>query len=72
MSVRGLILLLAFQLAGTALSLWLLPALPGPILGMLLALAWLGLDGIVTPHAAWHTSGTRRPAPAGWGRARGS
>lgn len=45
MSVHGLLLLLAFQLAGTALSLWLLPALPGPILGMLLALAWLGLDG---------------------------
>lgn len=42
MSVPGLLLLLAFQLAGTALSFWLLPVLPGPILGMLLALAWLG------------------------------
>lgn len=45
MSVRGLLQLLAFQLAGTALNLWLLPALPGAILGMLLALAWLGLAG---------------------------
>lgn len=45
MSVRGLLLLLVFQLAGTALNLWLLSALPGPILGMLLALAWLGIEG---------------------------
>jgi putative effector of murein hydrolase LrgA (UPF0299 family) len=44
MSVLGLLLLLAFQMTGTALSHWLLPVLPGPILGMLLALAWLGLD----------------------------
>lgn len=48
MTIRGLIMLLLFQLLGTALSLWLLPALPGPILGMLLAVVYL----------CFHESGT--------------
>lgn len=47
MLLRGLTLLILFQLAGTALSRLLVPALPGPILGMLLLFAFLAARGQV-------------------------
>ncbi len=50
MLLRGLTILVFFQLLGTALSVLLLPALPGPIIGLLLLfgfLAWRG--GVPAP-----------------------
>ena len=40
MVVRGLTILVLFQLLGTALSVLLVPVLPGPILGLLLLLVF--------------------------------
>lgn len=45
MVLRGLLALLLFQFSGSLLGAALLPALPGPVLGMLLATLWLALPG---------------------------
>lgn len=47
MLLRGLSWLVLCQLLGTVLNVLLLPMLPGPILGMLLLLAFLMLRGEV-------------------------
>lgn len=48
MLLRGLTWLVLFQLIGTALNALLLPMLPGPIIGLLLLLAWLIFQGEVS------------------------
>ena len=45
MLLRGISWLVLFQLLGTGLSVWLLPMLPGPIIGMLLLFVFLVLRG---------------------------
>ncbi len=47
MLLRGLTLLIFFQVLGTALSVLLVPALPGPIIGLLLLFGFLLLRGQV-------------------------
>lgn len=47
MLLRGLTQLVLFQLLGTALSVLLVPILPGPILGLLLLLIYLLARGRV-------------------------
>ena len=49
MLLRGLTWLVLFQLLGTALNHLLLPVLPGPIIGLVLLLAFLMLRGEVSP-----------------------
>lgn len=39
--IEGLLILLGFQAAGELLSWWLLPMIPGPVLGLVLLLAFL-------------------------------
>lgn len=41
--ISGLVRLLAFQGAGELVSVFLLPAIPGPVLGLILLVAWLRL-----------------------------
>ncbi|MCY1348050.1 Holin-like protein CidA [compost metagenome] len=48
-ALEGLLGLLLFQLLGSAVNARLLPMLPGPILGMLMLLAWLVLRGGEAP-----------------------
>ncbi|MBC3206693.1 CidA/LrgA family protein [Pseudomonas sp. SWRI111] len=47
MLLRGLTMLVLFQLLGTALNHLLLPILPGPIIGLLLLLVFLIMRGEV-------------------------
>ncbi|CAD5107280.1 CidA/LrgA family protein [Zestomonas carbonaria] len=47
MLLRGLTWLVLFQLLGTALNVLFLPMLPGPIIGLVLLLAFLMLRGEV-------------------------
>ena len=47
MLLRGLTMLVLFQLLGTALNHLLLPVLPGPIIGLLLLLVFLIMRGEV-------------------------
>lgn len=47
MLLRGLTWLVLFQLLGTAINHLLLPILPGPIIGLLLLLAFLMIRGEV-------------------------
>lgn len=47
MLLRGLTWLISFQLIGTALNVLFLPMLPGPIIGLLLLLAFLVWQGEV-------------------------
>jgi holin-like protein len=47
MLLRGLTMLVLFQLLGTALNHLLLPVLPGPIIGLLLLLVFLIVRGEV-------------------------
>lgn len=47
MLLRGVTLLVLFQLLGTVLNVLLLPRLPGPIIGMLLLLVFLLVRGDV-------------------------
>ena len=47
MLLRGLTMLVLFQLLGTALNHLLLPVLPGPIIGLLLLLVFLIIRGEV-------------------------
>ena len=49
MLLRGLTWLVLFQLIGTALTVLILPMLPGPIIGMLLMFAFLRIRGEVGP-----------------------
>ena len=46
--LRGLTWLILFQLLGTVLNVLLLPILPGPIIGLLLLLAFLRMRGEVS------------------------
>lgn len=46
--LRGLTVLMLLQLLGSAIHLTLLPMLPGPIIGLLLLLGWLLLQGEVS------------------------
>lgn len=48
MMVRGLFWLVLLQLFGVALNHWLLPMLPGSIIGLLLLSAWLLWRGAVS------------------------
>ena len=45
--IGGLVRLLAFQGAGELLSKFLLPLMPGPVIGLVLLVAWLRLRGRV-------------------------
>jgi len=47
MLLRGITWLVLFQLLGTGLNVWLLPMLPGPIIGMVLLFAFLVWNGEV-------------------------
>ncbi len=47
MMLRGLFWLVVLQLLGVALNQWLLPMLPGSIIGLLLLSAWLMWRGAV-------------------------
>ena len=47
MMLRGLFWLVLLQLLGVALNQWLLPKLPGSIIGLLLLSAWLMWRGTV-------------------------
>ena len=45
--ISGLLQILFFQGAGEVISRALFPTLPGPVIGLLLLLAWLGVRGHV-------------------------
>ena len=47
MLLDGLIYLVLFQILGTGVSVWLLPMIPGPIIGLVLLLAYLCIRGKV-------------------------
>lgn len=49
MPVNGLTWLVVLQLLGALLHQWLLPTLPGPIIGLLLLFVWLLLYGRLPP-----------------------
>ena len=50
--ISGLLQILFFQGAGEVLSKLLLPGLPGPVLGLVMLLAWLIYRGEVNPDLA--------------------
>jgi holin-like protein len=47
--IAGLLQLLVFQGLGELLAHFVVPAVPGPVLGLLLLLGWLRLRGRVAP-----------------------
>ncbi len=47
MLLDGLIYLVIFQILGTGLSAWCMPAIPGPIIGLVLLLVYLCCRGKV-------------------------
>ncbi|WPO99450.1 CidA/LrgA family protein [Pseudomonas sp. HR96] len=63
MLLRGLTWLVLFQLLGTALNHLLLPMLPGPIIGLVLLLAYLMLRGAVAEPLAVASAGLLRYLP---------
>ena len=63
MLLRGLTWLIVFQLLGTGLNVWLLPFVPGPIIGMLLLLILLCLRGGVSESLDQAASGLLRYLP---------
>jgi holin-like protein len=48
--IQGLVQLFIFQALGELLSKFALPFIPGPVLGLVLLLAFLSLRGYVPPH----------------------
>ncbi|MBM7061385.1 CidA/LrgA family protein [Pseudomonas sp. UL073] len=63
MLLRGLTWLVLFQLLGTALNVLLLPMLPGPIIGLLLLLAYLIFQGEVSAPVSEAASSLLRYLP---------
>lgn len=63
MLLRGLTLLIVFQLVGTALNALLLPKLPGPILGLVLLFTWLMMVRRVSEPLDLAASGLLRYLP---------
>lgn len=63
MALRGLFWLLLFQFLGTALNTLFLPALPGPIIGLLLLFAFLALRGRVSEDLSEATAGLLKYLP---------
>lgn len=63
MLLRGMTWLVLFQLLGTGLNVWLLPVLPGPIIGMVLLLVFLVWRGEVDAPIAEAASGLLRYLP---------
>jgi len=63
MLLRGLTWLVLFQLLGTALNHVFIPVLPGPIIGLLLLLAFLMVRGEVSEPLSQAASGLLRYLP---------
>jgi putative effector of murein hydrolase LrgA (UPF0299 family) len=63
MALRGLTWLVLFQLLGTAINHLLAPIVPGPIIGLLLMLAYLMLRGDVPAPVSEAASGLLRYLP---------
>ncbi|WP_312932775.1 CidA/LrgA family protein [Pseudomonas sp.] len=63
MLLRGLSWLVLFQLLGTAINHLLSPMLPGPIIGLLLLLAWLMVRGEVAQPLSEASSSLLRYLP---------
>lgn len=63
MLLRGLTVLIFFQLLGTALNALLLPKLPGPILGLVFLFAWLMLTRRVSEPLELAANGLLRYLP---------
>lgn len=63
MLLRGLTWLVLFQLLGTALNHVFIPVLPGPIIGLLLLLAFLVVRGEVSEPLSQAASGLLRYLP---------
>ena len=63
MLLRGLTILVLFQLLGTALNVLLLPMLPGPIIGLVLLFVFLAVRGKVSEPIDEAASGLLRYLP---------
>lgn len=63
MLLRGLTLLIVFQLLGTALNVLVLPILPGPIIGLVLLFVYLMFRGTVSEPLAEASGGLLRYLP---------
>lgn len=63
MLLRGLTILVLFQLLGTALNVLILPVLPGPIIGLVLLFVFLSFSGKVAEPINEAASGLLRYLP---------
>ena len=63
MLLRGLTILVLFQLLGTALNVLILPILPGPIIGLVLLFVFLAVSGKVAAPIEESASGLLRYLP---------
>ena len=55
--ISGLVQILLFQSLGELLSKFLLPSLPGPVIGLVMLIAWLTLRKEINPSLAMVSQG---------------